>query len=50
MVNAPVSFYLKSFEGQLQNLKDNISPELSNNGELVKAMLLLASLEPDWLI
>ncbi|KAL5319887.1 hypothetical protein ACEPPN_012945 [Leptodophora sp. 'Broadleaf-Isolate-01'] len=32
MVTAPVSFYLKSFEGQLQNLKDNIPPELSNNG------------------
>lgn len=50
MVTAPVSFYLKSFEGQLQNLKDNIPPELSNNGEWVKAILLFASLEPDWLI
>ncbi|KAK0115833.1 hypothetical protein ONS95_012884 [Cadophora gregata] len=35
VLTAPVAFYLKSFEGQLQNFKNNIPPELSNNETLL---------------
>ncbi|TGO46052.1 hypothetical protein BOTNAR_0617g00040 [Botryotinia narcissicola] len=40
VVKAPVSFYLKSLESQLQGLKKKISEYLTNNGEFFRTLTL----------